>query len=163
MRRARYTLDARLFTSRYASPQVLTCLVQWSSDSHHQTRRACVEAISSYLNAVDAASVTPQQISAGDVPRARQRDAPPNTHLFNRPTLVNHLPRHPQNPQISTRPCPSAVMGVLKARTADANNLVRNVAAKTFWQVNGLSPERVDAVLPTLEPAQQKMLKRNRP
>ena len=54
-----------------ASPtrEVFSSLVQWSTDSHHQTRRACVESIAICL-AVDAASVTPQQLSTGATARS---------------------------------------------------------------------------------------------
>lgn len=98
---------------------VLATLVSWSSDSHHQTRRACLEGIGTILRAE-----APTAVSAA---------------------------QH------------GAILGVVKARTADADPLVRGAAAKTFWLVHSFCPDKADALLPTLDPAQQKLLKRNRP
>ena len=56
-----------------------------------------------------------------------------------------------------------AVLNALKARTTDADPTVRGTTAKTFWLVHSLCSEKVDALIPLLEPAQQKLLKRNKP
>ena len=112
-------------------------LVLHTRDSHAQTRRGAVDGLTQLLRSEPGseAAALVQSVLAAPAPGGKGGGPPPA----------------------------QALLGVMRAVTADADASVRSSAGKCFWALHALLGRECDALLGNLEPAQQKLLKRCRP